>query len=74
MVRFVIATKGAASQLTAEHRKTIEVAAKLLSDCIEKLDRFELALSKIAAGEGCYGAQARKYKNIALEALGLKKL
>jgi len=39
-----------------------------------KLKRYERALKEISQGDGCYGAQGFKFKNIAREALGLRKV
>lgn len=39
-----------------------------------KMKRYERALSEISEGDGAYGAQAFKFKNIARRALGLKCL
>lgn len=39
------------------------------TDFCARNGHLESALSKIANGEGCYGAQAREYKEIARQAL-----
>jgi hypothetical protein len=41
---------------------------------LQRLDKAQEALRKIAAGEGYYGAQARELKNIARQALGMPLL
>lgn len=39
---------------------------------LEDAARLREALEKIATGDGCYGAQALEYKNIARAALGME--
>lgn len=39
-----------------------------------RMVRYEKALSEISNGDGAYGAQAFKFKNIARRALGIKEI
>ena len=39
-----------------------------------RMARFEQALKEIANGDGCYGMQAMKYKDVARVALGQKTI